>query len=313
MNTLRKQKWQRLLAVATILLVAGILLLGSAGSVAAQDDDPFSDAVVTATTTVNLNLRDAPNGAILATLPAGTVVGFTGFMDGSGAWVQVDSEGNPVGWVAATFLSNVPEGLQVRPADLPEESDDAGETAEDVPDDVFGEDVVTATTIANLNLRDAPNGAILDTLPAGSVVGFTGFMDGSGAWVQVDAEGYQVGWVSASFLSNVPASLQVRPADLPDAGESESGETAEDVPDDVFGDAVVTATTIANLNLRDAPGLDGAILDTLPAGSVVGFTGFMDATGAWVQVDAEGYQVGWVSASFLSNVPNDLTAWEGSD
>ena len=111
MNTLRKRKWQRLLVLASILLVAGILLLGSAGSVAAQDDDPFSDAVVTATTTVNLNLRDAPNGAILATLPAGTVVGFTGFMDGSGAWVQVDAEGYPVGWVSASFLSNVPDGL----------------------------------------------------------------------------------------------------------------------------------------------------------------------------------------------------------
>lgn len=72
----------------------------------------------------------------------------------------------------------------------------------------------------------------------------------------------------------------------------------------------MTATTTVNLNLRDAPGLDGAILGTLPAGSVVGFTGFMDATGEWVQVDAEGYPVGWVAASFLSNVPDDLNTWE---
>lgn len=311
MNSLQNHRWQRLLALASILFVASILLLGSAGNVAAQEDDPFSNAVVTATTTVNLNLRDAPGvgGRVLATLPAGTIVGFTGFMDGSGEWVQVDSEGNPVGWVAGRFLSNIPAGLQVRPADLPEDTGDA-ETVEDVPDDVFSEDVVTATTIANLNLRDAPNGAILDTLPAGSVVGFTGFEDGSGAWIQVDAEGYPVGWVAASFLSNVPASLQIRPADLPEDSDDD-GETAEDTPDDVFSEDVVTATTIANLNLRDAP--NGAILDTLPFGAVVGFTGFMDATGAWVQVDAEGYPVGWVAASFLSNVPDDLTAWEGDD
>jgi len=73
----------------------------------------------------------------------------------------------------------------------------------------------------------------------------------------------------------------------------------------------VCATATANANLRDGAALDGAILATLPAGSVIGFTGFMDATGAWVQVDAEGYPVGWVSASFLSNVPDGLTVWEG--
>lgn len=311
MSRLQKVSWPRLFVLTAILFLAVALLSGGAGSVAAQEDDIFSEDVVTATTTVNLNLRDAPNGRILATLPAGTTVGFTGFMDGSGAWVQVDSEGNPVGWVAARFLSNVPEGLQIRPADVADDTADAAE-AEDAPGDVFSEDVVTATTTVNLNLRDAPglDGRILATLPAGSVVGFTGFTDGTGDWVQVDAEGNPVGWVAARFLSNVPATLQVRPADASDDEAGETDEVAEDVPDDVFSEDVVTATTTVNLNLRDAPGLDGAILGTLPAGSVVGFTGFMDATGEWVQVDAEGYPVGWVAASFLSNVPDDLNTWE---
>ncbi|MDT8305876.1 MAG: SH3 domain-containing protein [Anaerolineae bacterium] len=309
MELLGRKRWLRLFTFLLLPLLAGALLLGSAASVAAQtDDDVFSEDVVTATTTVNLNLRAEPGlaGQILATLPAGTVVGFTGFMDGTGDWVQVDSEGNPVGWVAARFLSNVPAELQVRPADVEDEG--AAEETEDVPEDVFSEDVVTATTTVNLNLRDAPGLAavILDTLPAGSVVGFTGFTDATGAWVQVDAEGYPVGWVAGRFLSSVPAQLQ--PVD---AEAEETAEEPEDVPEDIFSEDVVTATTTVNLNLRDAPGLDAVILDTLPAGSVVGFTGFTDTTGDWVQVDAEGYPVGWVAARFLSDVPAGLTAWEG--
>lgn len=309
MEKQQELRWFRLIVFVLIPLLAGAVLLGSVGSVAAQTDgDVFSEDVVTATTTVNLNLRDAPglDGRIIATLATGTVVGFTGFTDGTGEWVQVDSEGNPVGWVAARFLSNVPDELQIRPADV---EDDAEDAAEDVPEDVFSEDVVTASTTVNLNLRDEPSlgGMILDTLPTGSVVGFTGFMDGTGNWVQVDAEGYPVGWVAASFLSHVPAGLQVRPADV----EDEAEEAAEDIPEDVFSEDVVTATTFVNLNLRDAPGLDAALLGTLPAGSVVGFTGFMDSTGQWVQVDAEGYPVGWVAARFLDNVPAGLNVWEG--
>jgi uncharacterized protein YraI len=302
--------WFPVIVFVLLPLLVGALLLGSPGSVAAQSDEsPFGEDVVTATTTVNLNLRDAPglNGQVLATLPTGTVVGFTGFMDGTGEWVQVDSEGNPVGWVAARFLSHVSAELEVRPADAQPEETIA--PAEDVAEDVFSDDVVTATTAVNLNLRDAPSlsGVILDTLPAGSVVGFTGFTDGTGSWVQVDAEGFPVGWVAARFLSHVPAELQVRPADVE---PEETVEEADDVAEDIFSEDVVTATTTVNLNIRDMPGLNSTVLDTLPAGSVVGFTGFVDVSGEWVQVDAEGYPVGWVAAQFLSDVPAGLTVWE---
>jgi hypothetical protein len=44
-------------------------------------------------------------------------------------------------------------------------------------------------------------------------------------------------------------------------------------------------------------------------GTVVGFTGLIDETGVWVQVDTIGGPVGWVWAAFLSNVPDDLTVW----
>ena len=60
---------------ALLLLLAGMLLAAPAGIALAQDDTPFSEDVVTATTTANLNIRSAPSldGEILATLPAGTL------------------------------------------------------------------------------------------------------------------------------------------------------------------------------------------------------------------------------------------------
>jgi hypothetical protein len=78
-----------------------------------EEESPFSEDVVTATTTANLRIRSEPSldAETLATLPFGTIVGFTGFTDESGDWVLVDAADGPTGWVWAEFLSNVPEGL----------------------------------------------------------------------------------------------------------------------------------------------------------------------------------------------------------
>ena len=133
-----------------------------------------------------------------------------GFTDGTGEWVQVDPAAGPLGWVAARFLSSVPEGLQIRPADQPKE--EMATPAPEVQEAVtFSQDVVTATTTVNLNVRSGPGTQydILDTLPQGSVVGFTGFTDSTGNWVQIDAAAGPVGWVAGQYLSNVPSGLQV--------------------------------------------------------------------------------------------------------
>lgn len=172
-------------------------------------------------------------------------------------------------------------------------------------DSPFGPDVVTATTTFNLNLREGPGTEhpILATLPQGTVVGFTGFTDDTGDWVQVESADGHVGWVAAQFLSNVPDDLQDHDADLPAA------EPAADAAEDAFSSDVVTATTTVNLRLREGPGLEHQILEVLPQGTVVGFTGLTDETGDWVQVDSADRPVGWVSAQFLSNVPSDLQVW----
>lgn len=212
-----RSKWVQLAIIAAFALLGVLMLvLPMKAAFAAQggtgSDGEFSADVVTATTTVNLHLRSGPGPEyeILATLPAGTVVGFTGFTDASGDWVQVDAADGPLGWVAAAYLSSVPEGLQVRPADLPEVEPTAVPMEEEESAITFSSDVVTATALYNLNVRSGPGTEYdrLDTLPAGSVVGFTGFTDASGDWVQVDPAAGPVGWVASQYLSNVPSELQ---------------------------------------------------------------------------------------------------------
>lgn len=283
---------------ALALLLVGLLFAIATGAASAQGQSPFGEGVVTATTTANLNIRSAPgtDAEILATLPSGTVVGFTGFTDPTGEWVQVDAADGPVGWVWAAHLSNVPGGLTaLTAAGVPVQPPAAAEE--------FGEDVVTTTTTANLNLRNAPgtDAEILATLPSGSVVGFTGFTDPTGDWVQVDAAAGPVGWVTAAHLSSVPGGLTALTA----AGTP----VQPPAPAEEFSKDVVTATTTANLNIRSAPNTDGEILAVLPSGTVVGFTGLVDPSGNWVQVDAAGGPVGWVWAASLSNVPAGLTVW----
>ncbi len=135
------------------------------------------------------------------------MVGFTGLTDASGDWVQVDAADGPVGWVWGAFLSNVPDDLTLWSTDMPAAAEEEEVLADVEPP--FGEDVVTATTTANLRMRSAPNteSEVLTILPFGTTVGFTGLTDETGEWVQVDAADGPVGWVWGAFLSSVPDNL----------------------------------------------------------------------------------------------------------
>jgi uncharacterized protein YraI len=289
MNTFHKNRSALRLGLAALAaLFLTLYVLAISPNVArAEEHSPFGPAVVTATTHVNLNIRQGPGTqfAIIGTLPPGTVVGFTGFTDSTRQWVQVDTAMTPVGWVAARFLTHVPAELQVATAaQVGTPGDPVGiGPAPDAP-----------ITTVNLNVRQGPGvqHAVVDTLPRGTEVEFTGLRDATGEWVQVETDA-TVGWVAARFLSQVPlAELETAPA--------------EEATEDVFSPAVVTATTLVNLNIRQGPGVQHQILDTLPAGTLVGFTGFTDSTRTWVQVDAADGPVGWVAARFLSHVPANL-------
>ena len=306
-------KGRLILLLALPLLLAGMLLAAPTGLAVAQEESPFGEDVVTATTTANLRIRSEPSldAEILAVLPLGTVVGFTGFTDESGDWALVDAADGPTGWVSVAFLSNVPELTALSDDEVAVESDEA-EVAEEEPP--FSDDVVTATTTANLRIRSEPglDAETLAILPFGTVVGFTGFTDESGDWVLVDAADGPTGWVSAAYLSNVP-DLTALSADETAAEAVESDEAEVTEEESPFSEDVVTATTTANLRIRSEPSLDAETLATLPFGTIVGFTGFTDESGDWVLVDAADGPTGWVWAEFLSNVPEGLTAWTGDD
>lgn len=291
-----------------------------AGEADEGEDGEFSADVVTATTTVNLNIREEPGlqGTRLTTLPRGTVVGFTGFMDATGEWVQVDAQDGPTGWVAARFLSNVPEGLRA-PGEPPAPDEEMASSVT-VEDQALGDDAmvtiprvdseVDGWLVIHAEADDAP----------GPVIGYTAVSAGANenVSVELDLEGVtptlyamlhedtgEMGvyeFPDADPPVRVDDQVVVRPFTLTDMADEDG---------DTFSADVVTATTLVNLNLRDGPGLEFAILDTLPAGSTVGFTGFTDASGDWVQVDAADGPTGWVAAQFLSNVPDDLQVHEG--
>jgi uncharacterized protein YgiM (DUF1202 family) len=299
------------LLLALPLLMVGMILAAPTGIALAQDESPFSEDVVTATTTANLRIRNAPSteGEILTVLPVGTVVGFTGLTDETGDWVQVDAADGPTGWVAAAYLSNVPDNLTVwSPVEAVAPEATEATVDEEPP---FSEDVVTATTTANLRIRNAPStdSEVLTVLPVGTVVGFTGLTDTTGDWVQVDAADGPVGWVAAAYLSNVPDNLTVWSPTGAVAPEATEATVDEEPP---FSEDVVTATTTVNLRIRNEPSTDSEVLTVLPVGTVVGFTGLTDETGDWVQVDAADGPTGWVWAAYLSNVPDNLTVWTGN-
>jgi N-acetylmuramoyl-L-alanine amidase len=154
--------------------------------------------------------------------------------------------------------------------------------ADDEPsDDEFPDGAVLVVATgdgSNLNLREEPStdGEIIDQLPEGtSVTVLFGPESADGIdWYEVDTDDFGSGWVAGEFL--------VYPA-----SEIEVGDTV----------AVIDGT----LNLRDEPGLDAEILDTLPDGTVLDVTdGPEEADGyTWFEVSNDDFGPGWVAADFL--------------
>ena len=311
MKLLRKRNWVRpVLAVGTVLLLTMLVFALATPAAFAQDGEPFPSNVVTATTRFNVNLRTGPGLTfdIITTVPQGTVVGFTGFVDATGNWVQVDpAGGTPVGWIFASLLSNVPDDLEVRPAELvpfvvAADQDVGGDNAVTVPEVVAAQ---PGWIVIHADNNGAP-GAVIGhaAVPAGInedvVVTIDMKMATETLYAMLHDDTANLGtyeFPGADPPVTVDGDVVVRPFTLTDFVPA--------VP--TFPADVVTATTLFNVNLRAGPGLTFDIITTVPQDTTVGFTGFMDATGDWVQVDpAGGTPVGWIFASLLSNVPPGL-------
>lgn len=290
----------------------------SGGDVVGSEDVDFAANVVTATTTVNLRIRSGPSltDEILDVLPAGSVVGFTGFTDETGQWVLVDAEAGPTGWVSAQFLSNVPDGLSV-PGEAQPEAEGVAAVLTVANQELGDDNTVTVPSVTAEQAGWMVIHADSDGAP-GPVIGQTAVDAGTteNVNVEIDTDAATATLYAMLHVDTGEAGVYEFPAADPPARVNDQVVVlpftlTDFAEDDEFGANVVTATTTVNLRIRSGPSLNDEILATLPAGTVVGFTGFMDPTGQWVLVDAQDGPTGWVSAQFLSNVPDNLSVYAG--
>jgi uncharacterized protein YgiM (DUF1202 family) len=226
---------------------SGVIILGTSTS---QPPSGLTGRVSN-TGGASLNCRATPNGAIIARLPAGTVVQVTG--GAQSGWVPVIC-GGQAGWVSGTYLQV--SGSSTTP------------TPTAPPSGVIG--VIMNTGGANLNCRATPNGTVVARLPAGSSVPVRGAVQNG--WVPVTCASRD-GWVSAAYLRIDDGTTTTPP-------ENKTG--------------TVVNVGSASLRCRVSPG--GAIITSLPGGTIVEITG--DIQNGWVPVVCGG-RSGWVSAAYL--------------
>jgi N-acetylmuramoyl-L-alanine amidase len=127
-------------------------------------------------TATNLNLRSAPGGSILGTLPKGTVLKVYG---NDGTWLKVYSSSiNKTGWVSSSYVT------KTKP-------------------------VTKVVLKVNTNLRKGPSTSysILSTESAGT---FLDKLSEKNGWVQVRKLNGVIGWVSATLVRDPATVLKGR-------------------------------------------------------------------------------------------------------
>lgn len=280
-------------------------------------------------TTTRVNLRQAPStsGAIIGTLPSGTVLtslGNTVLADGY-TWLRVAS-GSQTGWIATAYIAAT-GGTVTTPTGVASVT----RTPTTIPPSATRTSTTTAPGVTStsgalyridvrVNMRSAPStsGTIIATLPSGAVVtsmGDTVTANGH-TWLRVNA-GSLVGWISTRYMTatgarnNTPtgvASITRTPSrtatitrtPVRSATPQATGTRAAGVF--IAGDSVRVAD--GPLNFRSTPGTSGAIIGTLPTGTQALVIGGPAASSGmtWYQLQVSGRPNGWVVGDFLGLV-----------
>jgi peptidoglycan hydrolase-like protein with peptidoglycan-binding domain len=174
-------------------------------------------ATVSTRTGVGLNLRNAPNGVIMSSAPNGSTLRLTGDQQSAGDYLWAETTQGQ--WVASEFL-RVDDST---PTDsLASTSAEGDRTA-----------VVATNSGIGVNLRNAPNGQIIGSLPDGATVSSTGSEQTAGnyRWVETPR-----GWIAKDFLSFTGASggntttASQRPAEPEQTVTSAAATTPPNVP-----------------------------------------------------------------------------------
>jgi uncharacterized protein YraI len=290
-------------AIALVLIVALPLATTAAAS-------PDLQTGVTATTTVNLRIRSGPDAgsAQVGLAPAGTTVPVLGRNEAAN-WIFVQY-GDTMGWMAAWY-TNISGDLNSVPV--------SGETGAAAPDETTG---VMATTNVNLRIRSGPSTDYdqVGIAAQGSVVPVLS-RTADNSWIYVAHAGKR-GWMAAWYttisgdLNAVPVAGQGEPLSPP--ATTQPAPTAEPTQQAASTAAStttgVTAVTKNNLNIRQGPGLDNAVIGWAAAGSEVPVLGRNSAS-TWIYIEHNGKR-GWMSAWYtlirgnLSSVPVTSAAGE---
>jgi len=236
-----------------------------------------------------LNVRNAPGGQVISTLPNGSRVELTGrdntgYLERSnGTWLDqryvayTPSSGNQA--VSPSPRPSQPVPAQPRPtATNPNPAPGTVTPGSSTPgsSNTSRSSATVRTSGDPLNVRSAPNGAIVTTVPNGSRVDLTGRR--SGEWVE-RTDGT---WVSSAWLAVSPSPTPTQPQ--PNVGSSTTTSTIR--------------TNGSSLNVRRSAG--GAVVGSVPNGSRIDLSG--RRTGEW----AERTDGTWIASVWL--VPTAGTA-----
>lgn len=289
MMTLSRHTLLRLLLAAGLLLAAPVTF---ATRGLAQELTPGATGLLVNTGGEPVLLRNAPdwNAPTLTAYGEGTPlqVAEGPLYDATGsAWLGVVIEGAfgyiPAGYLAADAVPAEP------PADIPTDL-----AAAPVPDPGLAPEAATVAT-ADLTFLVDPSydSATLWVIPAGTPLEPTGDWVESFAGVVVDG---QFGWVDGAYLGDgatvAPAGVPEQTADV----QLLQGAAPLSAPVTDAGAEELLATTLSEVNLRDAPDANAMVLDILPAGSEwTALTG--PELGYWQVTD--GVLTGWVDAEYV--------------
>ncbi len=208
---------------------------------------------------------------------------------------------------SADVIAALPEGTYGTVVDGPVDADDTSwyqievdgvsgyVTSEFLADaateGTFEADTIVYVNTDTLNLRDSAdiNSDVITQLSANTqATVLDGPTDANGhSWYQVDVDG-ETGWAARDFLALAPA---------------EGAPVAE-----ATTDGATLSVNTDTLNVRDAAGLDGNVLETLAFGDTVTDLGSTETVDDidWTQIETASGTSGWAASVYLTADSADL-------
>ncbi len=244
-----------------------IVLLLFPGLVIAQIKAPDSHAIVN-TSYLNVRSGDGVQFAVLAILSGGTRLEIEGRNQDS-TWLLVN-DGDVSGWARARYLAIRGNSVQSYPI-----------VNRALLASLAPNEVVVNTSYLNMRAGAGVEYPILAILPGGMKLELIGRSSDWG-WVFVEMEDRSRDWLKQSFVLLRGPTIN---------------QTIELLDDGRFLSSPHAVVNTSYLNMRSGDGIEYAILEVLPGGSLLDVLG-QNETGSWYMVAHRGRQ-GWVNARYV--------------